>query len=68
MSRHSKGDRVVALQEINGGWTKSDVPKGSKGVVTDASWFGSNCDVLFHIEGFWSDSDVELNVNDDQVG
>jgi len=57
---------VVAIKDI-GGFLREHVPKGARGVVTDAGW--GTTKVLFKVDGgfFGSDRKVELTVDDDEV-
>ncbi|QZQ53730.1 hypothetical protein KZI27_00370 (plasmid) [Curtobacterium sp. TC1] len=64
MAKMSAGDTVVAVKDI-GGLLREHVPKGSKGVVTKASW--GEYKVLFTIERWHGDKKVEVRVEPDEV-
>lgn len=66
MSRYSKGDRVVATKDF-GGVARDSIKKGTRGVVVEGGW-GNPATVLFHVKGFFSDRDVEVDVDDDEIG
>jgi hypothetical protein len=67
MSKFTAGDQVVAVKEI-GGFLRDHIPKGSRGVVSEAGW-GQPTKVLFTVKGgFWSgDKRVEITVEEDEI-
>jgi hypothetical protein len=67
MSRFHAGDKVVSAKDI-GGIMRDHVPKGSRGVVTEAEWLGST-KVLFTVDGGFlgSDRKVEITVDEDEI-
>jgi hypothetical protein len=60
----NKGDLVVARRDL-GGIFQENVPAGSKGIVTEASW--GSYRVMFTISGFFGDRKVEVSVDKDDV-
>lgn len=65
MSKHKKGDVVVATKDI-GGYVRENVSKGSTGVVTESPWFG-DATVLFTVTSLFGDKKVAVTVTDDEV-
>jgi hypothetical protein len=67
MSRYTKGARVVAVRQIRGYATDGNVPKGSRGVVTQGG-LGVRAKVEFTRKGFLGgDSKVVIDVDDNAV-
>ncbi|MDN5746808.1 MAG: hypothetical protein L0H31_17080 [Nocardioidaceae bacterium] len=63
----SAGQQVVAIKDI-GGVARSFVPKGAKGVVTEAGGFFSGpARVLFTIKRVFGDEQVEVRAEDHEV-
>lgn len=67
MSKFSPGERVVATKDI-GGVLRDSVPKGTRGVVTEAGWM-SQTRVLFSVKGagFADARKVEVTVDDAEI-
>jgi len=62
----SRGDRVIATKDI-GGW-RENVPKGSRGVITDPGGWSSNTTVEFTVNGgFFDDRQVSVTVEDGEI-
>ena len=59
------GDEVIAVRTI-GGLARSEVPKGSRGVVTAAGW-SQPLRVSFTVKGLLKDKQVELTVEKHEI-
>lgn len=67
MGKFTAGDQVVAVKDIGGFW-RDQIPKGTRGVISEAGW-GQPTRVLFAVTGgFWSgDMRVEITVDEDEI-
>jgi hypothetical protein len=52
MVSYSKGDPVVAVKSF-GGFARERIERGTRGTVTETSFFGTPTKVMFHIDSSW---------------
>lgn len=63
----SSGDKVTSKVKITGGFFSQDIPEGTPGVVLSSNWSGSSVKVHFTIGGFFTDTEVDVEVDPDYL-
>jgi len=67
MASYSKGDQVVAIKSF-GGFARERIEQGTKGTVTEVSFFGTPTKVMFHIDSmFGGRKNVEVQVEPGEI-